>query len=609
MSQSSGNECLASVVLQIQAVVEQYCPQLQRHVDHWLAHYKDPSLLLLSLQREYAAGATTATSSGSGSCDADSSDGEAHGDEFSAAVALSLAEDVNDRKEDDDELSAAIALSLGEEVNDGKEGDDDDDELSAAIALSLAEGAERDVVLSATTANHGPRFIEPESKSADEDRAKDDELAEAIALSLKGLVQHGMSAALNSMAVTDAEQALPHEGDVVAAATPIAAASTELESKSADERLAIDIALSLKDLGQHGEAAASKNAIAPAPLASVDAEKRHPDGEAADAVLGAATPAVALVASSRNSFTRDKLYKVRLCRAWQHQGRCPRGDDCTFAHGEAERVFWQSTQQENVGSGWSSPEEAEAILNRLCGSWRDQKGSSYTVAIDGQGTIGVSTTRPSGETINTPSLIRIERHAEASRARIVWGRAGLYYIIDKFTDRALVWKSHFSTFQWEREALPQAAPEAAAHILDDRSVKRPRCSSVLMMRPVQIGFCHDTISPRFRDGRAILGTLLDLASGKTNLRDMPMMQIVLHGLGFFSVSNRRLCLYRLCELLGLISEVKVELLETYPPRFRQKFTTPCAGEWARVRCDGRICGRTLEETTFGREELFGQHLG
>ena len=102
-----------------------------------------------------------------------------------------------------------------------------------------------------------------------------------------------------------------------------------------------------------------------------------------------------------------------------------------------------------------------------------------------------------------------------------------------------------------RQTPPPATPLRSPGF--ERDVKRLRRSSLLTMRPVDIGFCHDTISPCFRDGRSILTTFMDLASGNTNSRDMPMMQIVLHSDGFFSVSNRRLCLYRLCELLGFIS--------------------------------------------------------
>ena len=85
-----------------------------------------------------------------------------------------------------------------------------------------------------------------------------------------------------------------------------------------------------------------------------------------------------------------------------------------------------------------------------------------------------------------------------------------------------------------------------------------------------------------------------------------MMNVVLYRERFYSVSNRRLCLYRLCQHLGLITEdvpTRVELLGELPKDFSRKFTTPCEGDWVRVRCDGRICGRTLADTTFGLELL------
>lgn len=154
---------------------------------------------------------------------------------------------------------------------------------------------------------------------------------------------------------------------------------------------------------------------------------------------------------------------------------------------------------------------------------------------------------------------------------------------------------------------PSAMPAPAAA---RRLAVRPRLEvsggSFFETMPSNIGFCHDSIAPAFRDGRAILATLLELVSGSLSLRDMPMMQVVLHEDRFYSVSNRRLCLYRLCEYLGMLSAdtpVKVQLLETLPRDFARKFTTPCHGEWARVRRDGRICARTFDETSFGRELL------
>lgn len=137
---------------------------------------------------------------------------------------------------------------------------------------------------------------------------------------------------------------------------------------------------------------------------------------------------------------------------------------------------------------------------------------------------------------------------------------------------------------------------------------RHRSTCELVMMPSDIGFCHDTVASRFRDGRPILATLFDLINHRVLLRHIEKMSVVLYRDTFYSVSNRRLCLYRLCQHLGLITSstpVKVKLLEELPPRFDRKFTTPCHGDWVRVRGDGRICGRTLADTTFGRDELFG----
>merc|ERR1712216_598843 len=157
-------------------------------------------------------------------------------------------------------------------------------------------------------------------------------------------------------------------------------------------------------------------------------------------------------------------------------------------------------------------------------------------------------------------------------------------------------------------ATPQAVDAGASSLSAPLAVRKPQSpdSVHLIMRPSQIRFCQDTVNPKFKDGRMILDTLKDLIEGNRIIRDMPMMQVVLHdkegrtekGGNFFSISNRRLCLYRLCEFLCLIDEVKVELLSELPRGFKQKFTTFNSGEWVRVRHDGRICGRTLEETTF-----------
>ena len=77
-----------------------------------------------------------------------------------------------------------------------------------------------------------------------------------------------------------------------------------------------------------------------------------------------------------------------------------------------------------------------------------------------------------------------------------------------------------------------------------------------------------TMSPR--NGRRILDSLMELIHGTILLKDIPMMNVVLYRERFYSVSNRRLCLYRLCQHLGLITEdvpTRVELLGEATPAF------------------------------------------
>lgn len=499
----ASSESGLSVVTQIREFVQAECPQLNPHIDTWLACYRDPRLLLLSLQKEYEIGLVDSSD--------EEMDGEPRNTRSHAAMSSSM--------------SASPPICPG------------------YSSMMLGGGSS-----SSSSGNAGAGLL------------------------------------------------LPTAGSVPAAAD--GTCDDSMPSGHPDEDLAKAIALSLDDSGPC--ASATSSSPAPAALqAAAAAEGRAPQVPTSTSNI--------LAPSGRSQRARERLYKVRLCTAWQRYGRCQRGLYCTFAHGDDERQYWQSTRQNDTGSGMSTLDEAEACLQRLCGRWCDQSGSSYTLASDGPDTLGVSTMTPAGER-TTAAWIRLEKHPEIGRARVVWGglQGRCSYFLDAFASDALTWKNHLSdTSRWSRENSPRRSSRPSDFASADPQSKRPRHSSFMTMRPLDIGFCHDTISPRFRDGRAILHTLLSLVEGKTQIRDMPMMQVVQHGDGFFSISNRRLCLYRLCELLGMLTAVKVELLESYPPQFQRRFTTPCAGAWARVRRDGRICGRTLEETTFGQEELFG----
>ncbi|CAK9008563.1 Hypothetical protein (Fragment) [Durusdinium trenchii] len=149
--------------------------------------------------------------------------------------------------------------------------------------------------------------------------------------------------------------------------------------------------------------------------------------------------------------------------------------------------------------------------------------------------------------------------------------------------------------QWKRRRFEQAPRP--------RHVEAP---DTLYVLPTNIRFCHDTVAPDFQDGRSILQGLWGLMEGEIQLRDLPEMQVVFFEDRLHSLSNRRLCLYILCEHLGLIDRkvpVKVKLLEKPPVNFWKKYTTTCDGDWIRVRRDGRIVSHNKEQTTYGLELL------
>ena len=160
------------------------------------------------------------------------------------------------------------------------------------------------------------------------------------------------------------------------------------------------------------------------------------------------------------------------------------------------------------------------------------------------------------------------------------------------------------------QRLPQPVPRLTPAPASTRKRSRSGASELEMM-PSDIGFSHDTVAVTFRDGTPILSTLYDLVCERIKLRDIEKMYVVLFKDAFYSMSNRRLCLYLLCQHLGLITHdtpLKVRLLEILPANFSEKFTTSSQGDWVRVRNDGRICGRVFEETSFGYEELLGSSV-
>jgi len=90
----------------------------------------------------------------------------------------------------------------------------------------------------------------------------------------------------------------------------------------------------------------------------------------------------------------------------------------------------------------SAKTEAELWLEEICGTWKDDLGSSYWLRLNDEGALDVCTTRTSGEMIETESLIQVDPRCPDN---IVWGRGGprAQYTLD--------WDSYDTwTLQWKR---------------------------------------------------------------------------------------------------------------------------------------------------------------
>jgi len=131
-----------------------------------------------------------------------------------------------------------------------------------------------------------------------------------------------------------------------------------------------------------------------------------------------------------------------------------------------------------------SSSEAEWRLEEICGTWDDELGSSYTLSLNDDGSaLDVCTTRPSGETIETPGLILIDPRRPSN---IVWGRGGprAQYTLDSesYDTSTLTWKRFRSaSFVWNRveEVWIKKAEKPAR-----RRERRSKRLSKLQWKPV-----------------------------------------------------------------------------------------------------------------------------
>ena len=133
--------------------------------------------------------------------------------------------------------------------------------------------------------------------------------------------------------------------------------------------------------------------------------------------------------------------------------RCPVPSPlCVFALRRMALCNSRSSSRIGGSDAICSLSKAEFALRWMCGSWSDNRGSTYRLSLY-DGVMSVCTTRPSGEVLATIGLIRVQQ--DDGQDVVVWGKVGgrAQYALEKRSDNSLQWRAkrgHFKPFTWKR---------------------------------------------------------------------------------------------------------------------------------------------------------------
>ena len=86
------------------------------------------------------------------------------------------------------------------------------------------------------------------------------------------------------------------------------------------------------------------------------------------------------------------------------------------------------------------------------------------------------------------------------------------------------------------------------------------------LKPSQIGFSHRSCSAHFQDGRTLRSTLTEILAGEVSPCNIEELRVFWHQGTYYTLGNRRLCVYRLLEhcrpntkiLVRVVSESEAE---------------------------------------------------
>ena len=80
------------------------------------------------------------------------------------------------------------------------------------------------------------------------------------------------------------------------------------------------------------------------------------------------------------------------------------------------------------------------------------------------------------------------------------------------------------------------------------------------LKPSDIGFSHRSCSAHFQDGRTVRSTLTEILAGKVSPCDIEELRVFWHQGIYYTLGNRRLCVYRLLEHCRPNTKISVKVV-------------------------------------------------
>ena len=111
-------------------------------------------------------------------------------------------------------------------------------------------------------------------------------------------------------------------------------------------------------------------------------------------------------------------------------------------------------------------------------------------------------------------------------------------------------------------------------------------------------FTQKSISSKLRNGKSLESFAVEIAECTTGIDDVELIKVVNHAGLTFSLDNRRLAIFRLLHMTGIVGDVLANKIEKPRSEWSRKFDMQDMGVSIIVRGIGYVIGLTAVTTTF-----------